>query len=89
MDAIEDDLPAPTAAAWITPRLIASPIEERRELLVVRPTFLSTGDRFAVRGNAELAFREPHPLAKLEPTNVRIEMSTGIKLRVGDQVELL
>jgi hypothetical protein len=86
---VGDDLPPPTASAWITPRLIASPVEERRELLVVRPTFLDTGHRFAVAGSVELAFREPHPLAALEPVNVRIEMSTGIKLRVGDHVELL
>ena len=89
VDGVEEELPPPTVAAWITPRLIASPIEERRELLVVRPTFLSTGHRVRVTGTVELAFREPHPLAALQPTNTRIEMSTGITIRVGDEVELL
>jgi len=89
VDGIGARLPAPTPAAWITPRLIASPLDEQRELLVVRPNLLDPGHRFAVTGDVELAFREPHPLANLSPTATRIEMSVGFTLRVGDQVERL
>ena len=42
-----------------------------------------------VTGDLDLSFREPHPLADLQPTNIRIELSAGIELRVGDVVELL
>ena len=91
IDGIGDELPEPTAAAWFTPRLVPEPssVSDRRQLLLVRPTLIDPGQRHEVTGSMELMFREPHPLAGIQPSVERIEVSLGFVLRVGDRVDLL
>jgi hypothetical protein len=84
-------LPPPPPSSWLTPRSVPSPADgcDRRELLLVRPRLIDPGNRFEVTGSAALAFPSDHPLAKVKVQDPRIEVSIGISICVGDQVERL
>lgn len=85
----EQSLPAST---WITPRRVlrrAGLDPELREVLLVRPKILQSGQRYEARGNAWLDFRPDHALSGVSGSASAFEIVDGFRISVGADVEVV
>jgi hypothetical protein len=80
----------PPHTVWFVPRRLlqlAGIDGEKREILVVRPIFRRPPARYRASGRAAIDFDGPHVLNGIYIDSPEFEITDGIELEVGSQVE--
>lgn len=89
---LEQPPPSRRPAAWLTPRRVVRRgglDADVREILVVRPRVISSGQRRWASGHVTMDFAAGHPLDGVQPSDVLVEIETHFEIEVGSDLDVI